>query len=122
MAAAVWLSAVMGAVPAAAGSATGDAERGREVAESHCSRCHVVGDFNRMGGIGSTPSFQLLVNALKDFEERFTTFYARRPHGAFITVKGVPRLTDLPDNAAPIELTPEQVADVVAFARTLKKE
>ena len=40
--------------------AGGDAEAGRKISETHCARCHVVGDFNPMGGIGSTPSFQLL--------------------------------------------------------------
>ena len=60
----------------------------------------MIGDFNRMGGIGSTPSFQLLVNALKDFEDRFRSFFARRPHPAFVTVKGYPRLNDLPDASA----------------------
>lgn len=102
--------------------AAGDIERGRTLAEQQCSRCHVIGDFNRMGGIGSTPSFQLLVNALKDFEDRFRSFFARRPHPAFVTVKGYPRLNDLPDNAAPIEITYEQVEDVLAFAKTLKKQ
>ena len=39
----------------------GDVDKGRKVAELHCSRCHVVGDFNKNGGIASTPSFQMLV-------------------------------------------------------------
>jgi mono/diheme cytochrome c family protein len=47
----VTLTAV--AVPAAA---DGDVEAGRKVAEQHCSRCHVVGDYNKYGGIGSTPT------------------------------------------------------------------
>ncbi len=39
-------------------SAQAGSEAGRKIAETHCARCHVVGDFNPMGGIGSTPSFQ----------------------------------------------------------------
>ena len=34
--------------------ATGIAEKGRAIAEKHCSRCHVGGAHNPMGGIGST--------------------------------------------------------------------
>lgn len=97
-------------------------ERGRTLAQEQCSRCHVIGDFNPNGGIGSTPSFQLLVNALKNHEERFRSFFARRPHGAFVTVKGYDRLNKLPDNAAPIEITRDQVEDLLAFAKTLKKK
>ena len=107
---------------ATAASAQTDIERGRILAQQQCARCHVVGDFNPNGGIGSTPSFQLLVNALKDHEQRFKTFFARRPHGAFVTVKGYPRLNKLPDNAAPIEITFEQVEELLAFAKTLKKK
>ncbi len=102
--------------------ADGDIERGRTIAEQHCSRCHVIGDFNRMGGIGSTPSFQLLVNALKDYEDRFRSFFARRPHPAFVTVKGYPPLNALPANAAPVEITDEEVEDLLAFANTLRKQ
>lgn len=107
---------------ATAAKAQTDVERGRTLAQQQCARCHVIGDFNPNGGIGSTPSFQLLVNALKDHEQRFKTFFARRPHGAFVTVKGYPRLNKLPDNAAPIEITYEQVEELLAFARTLKKK
>ncbi|GAB4225145.1 MAG: hypothetical protein Kow0032_00260 [Methyloligellaceae bacterium] len=98
-----------------------DAKRGQKLAEQHCSRCHVVGNFNPTGGISSTPSFQLLVRRRPDFVERFETFYARRPHPAFVSVKGVGRpLEYLPTNAAPVELTLEDVKDIVAFAKALK--
>ena len=107
---------------ATAAKAQTDVERGRTLAHQQCARCHVIGDFNPNGGIGSTPSFQLLVNALKDHEQRFKTFFARRPHGAFVTVRGYPRLNELPDNAAPIEITYEEVEELLAFARTLKKK
>ena len=100
----------------------GDAEAGRKIAQRHCTRCHVVGDFNPYGGISSTPSFQLLVNALNDYEERFSTFYTRPPHPAVIKIKGVKKQDDLPYNAAPVELTVEDVENLAAFARTLKKK
>ena len=107
---------------ATAAAAEGNAELGRRIAEKHCSRCHVVGDFNPSGGIGSTPSLQLLVNALTDWEARFETFFVRRPHPAFITVKNYPRLTKLPENAAPVAIELEEVQDILAFVRTLKKK
>jgi len=95
---------------------------GQAFAEQHCTRCHVVGDFNPTGGISSTPSFQLLVNALKDYEERFDTFYARPPHPAVIIVKGIEKLDDLPYNAKPVEITLDDVENISAFAKTLIKK
>ena len=102
-------------------ASAGDVEKGRKVAETHCSRCHVVGDFNPNGGISSTPSFQLLVKRRPDYKDRFATFYARRPHPAFVTVKGIGRPMDyLPPNAHPVEMTLEDVENVSAFVETLK--
>lgn len=106
---------------AAAGMARadGDVSRGREVSTKHCARCHVVGDYNRMGGIDSTPSFQLLARRA-DFEDLLRTFYQRRPHPVFVRVPGVPRWTNLPPYATPFEVTFEQIEDIIAFVRTLK--
>ena len=42
---------------ASAALADGDPEKGRVLSEQHCSRCHVIGDFNPFGGIGNTASF-----------------------------------------------------------------
>ena len=113
------LAAAIVCMPRAA--AAGDVEKGRKVAEAHCARCHVVGDFNPTGGISSTPSFQLLVTRRPDYKDRFATFYARRPHPAFVTVKGIGRPMDyLPPNAHPVEITLEDVENVSAFVETLK--
>lgn len=108
----------------AAASAEGyaaDIEAGRRAAQEHCSRCHVIGDYNPTGGISSTPSFQLLVNGLKDYRERFASFFERRPHPSFIIIEGVARPTNLPFNAWPVKLTLEDVRNIAAFAETLKK-
>ena len=40
------------------------------------------------GGIGSTPSFQLLANSFPDYKDRFETFNARRPHPVFVIIEG----------------------------------
>jgi len=97
-------------------------EDGKSFAQTHCSRCHVIGDYNPNGGISSTPSFQLMVNALKDHEERFDTFYARPPHPAVIQVKGITKLDDLPYNAEPVIMTLDDVENIAAFAKTLRKQ
>ena len=110
----------MGAVSAQAAE-KGNIGKGQKIAEKHCTRCHVVGSFNPGGGISSTPSFQLLVKRRPDYKERFATFYARRPHPAFLSIKGIGRIRpDLPPNAMPVELTQEDVLDVSAFIETLK--
>lgn len=99
--------------------AAGDADRGREIARQHCARCHVVGDLNRYGGIGSTPSFQLLA-ARDDRRDRFSTFYALRPHPVFVRVPGVAPPTDLPSHVATFEITLEQIDDLLAFVEALR--
>lgn len=109
-----------GAVSAQAAE-KGNIGKGQKIAEKHCTRCHVVGSFNPGGGISSTPSFQLLVKRRPDYKERFRTFYARRPHPAFLSIKGIGRIRpDLPPNAMPIELMQEDVLDISAFIETLK--
>jgi len=119
---AVGICALVILVISSASAVAGDVKKGRTLSHQHCSRCHVIGDFNRNGGISSTPSFQLLVNALSDYEERFDTFYARPPHPAVIIIEGIKKRDDLPYNAAPVRLTLKAVEDIAAFAKTLKKK
>lgn len=118
-AAAALALAVVCAGPSPA-SATGDAAKGRALAEKHCSRCHVVGTHNPFGGANNTASFQMIIR-MSDGLERFKTFYARRPHPVFLTVEGVPRWSKAPSYAAEFSMTLDQVDDIVAFVRTLKK-
>ena len=111
---------IAGAVSASAAE-DGEIKNGQAIAEKHCTRCHVVGSYNPGGGISSTPSFQLLVKRRPDYKERFRTFFSRRPHPAFLSIKGIGRIRpDLPPNAQPIELTEKDVLDVAAFIETLK--
>lgn len=102
--------------------ADGNPERGEKIANEGCARCHAVSEDRRFAGIGSTPSFMMMVNFLDDWEERFQTFYARRPHFVHIRVEGIAPLTALPSNAAIIEITLDDVDDLVAYARTLRDE
>ena len=101
--------------------AGGDVEAGRKISETHCARCHVVGDFNRMGGIGSTPSFQLLAKR-DDWLERFGTFFERRPHPVFVRVPDVARWTELPSHVKEFTVSPANIDDIIAFVKTLRPE
>lgn len=101
--------------------AAGDVAKGHDLAVTHCARCHVVSKENRFSGISSTPSFMLLVAALPDWKERFETFYTRRPHPVHVRVKGYAPLTDLPPNAKPFEIELDNIEDILAYVRTLKK-
>jgi len=99
----------------------GSVEEGRKVANEHCSRCHVVGEANALGGIGSTPSFRMLATAFKDWPSRFESFYARRPHPAFLSIEGRGRLReDLPPNAHPVTLPARAIDDLVALAEEIR--
>lgn len=100
-------------------ASAGEIDKGPALARKHCSVCHVVGDFNKFGGIGSAPSFQLLAS-LRDGAERFKRFFARRPHPSFIFLPDQNPPTKLPLNAPPIRLTYQPVDDIVRFALTLK--
>lgn len=102
----------------ATAAAAGDGEKGRAIAHQHCARCHVIGDHNPMGGIGSTPSFQLL-RRMADWRERFGTFYNRRPHPVHVRVEGVRQWTNLPPNAEPFTITQDNVDDILAFVETI---
>jgi len=105
---------------AATGARAGsDPKKGREIAIKHCSRCHVIGNYNRFGGTGNTPSFQWLTK-VRDYEERMRTFYARPPHPEYVRVPGVPPLTKLPPTVTPFTITEKEIEDLLAFVKTLK--
>lgn len=116
--AAFLLLAGIGSAPS---RAEGDPGEGQRLAEKHCSRCHVIGDFNRYGGIGSTPSFQLLAKR-DDWLERFQTFYERRPHPVFVRIPGVEPWTELPSHVATFEVERENIEDLIEFVRTLRPQ
>ena len=93
----------------------------RKLSQTYCSRCHVVGGFNKFGGISSTPSFQLIVSALKDWRYRFETFHARLPHPSVIRVEGAEALTEAPPTIKQVHLKIEDLPAFVAYAETLAK-
>ena len=115
--AALALGLAPGAVPAQAG----DVAQGRELARQHCTRCHIVAGMNTVS-IGSTPSFTTIANSTSDSADRFRSFYALRPHPAFVRIKGLTPISDIPSPIAPIHLTAEEVEHIADFAATLKKK
>ncbi len=96
-------------------------QTGSEVAHEHCSRCHVVDTKNLFSGISSTPSFQLMVNGLDDWQTRFESFHTRLPHPSVVRFKGEPIDPDIPMPTVPVELEYSDIDALVAYARTLKK-
>ena len=96
----------------------GDAKRGEEVSLSHCGRCHVVNDTNRMNSIGSTPSFAVL-RTLRDWEDRFQTFYVLNPHPAFTQIADVtePFRANRPSPIRAVEMTLDDLDNIMAFVQ-----
>ena len=94
-------------------------QQGFELAREFCSRCHVIGDYNRMGGIGNSPSFPWMVKSA-DWQERFTTFYSRRPHPVFARVPGYARWSESDPYYPPFEITLKEIDLIVAYVETLR--
>lgn len=101
--------------------AAGEAKKGREIAVTHCARCHVIPDHDRYGGIESTPSFRLLARR-DDYLERMQSFYDRPPHPVFVRVPGVPPRTTAPSFVATFEVLPEQIEDLIAFLEAIRAQ
>ena len=95
--------------------------KGEKLAKKHCARCHVVGNFNKFGGIGSTPSFQLIMG-MKDGIERFETFFERRPHPVFVRVPSVPKWSEVPSYATEFTVTARSLDQLLSFVKTIKKK
>lgn len=95
--------------------------RGQAVAQAKCSRCHQVEPGTGFGGIGSTPSFMVL-RTLSNWETRFAGFFALNPHPAFTQLEGVtaPFPINRPSPIIPVEMTLEQLDDMMAYVATIE--
>ncbi len=99
----------------------GDTATGSRLALVHCGRCHVVDQRNRMGGIGSTPSFAAL-RGRDNWSDLFRAFWAHNPHPSFTQVEGVTEPFD-PNKAvhvAPVEITMDEIEAITAFVATIQ--
>ncbi|WP_439521053.1 hypothetical protein [Marivita sp.] len=96
----------------------GDALLGEAASLSHCGRCHVVGEVNRMKSIGSTPSFAVL-RSLTDWEDRFQAFYVLNPHPAFTQIKDVtaPFNPSRPSPIAAVTMTLDDLENIMTFVQ-----
>jgi len=99
----------------------GDIALGEELSQKYCSRCHAVGVQNRMGAFDATPSFAVL-RGISDWEHRFRTFYALRPHPAFTRIEGVtkPSGTEGPRQNAPLMLTQAELDAILAYVSSVE--
>lgn len=93
----------------------GDSVVGKRAAQINCGRCHAI-ESGSMNGIGSTPSFPVL-RSLNDWEERFTAFYALKPHPSFTQIEDItaPFPLDRPSPIVPITLTLDEVEAILSF-------
>jgi mono/diheme cytochrome c family protein len=98
----------------------GDIQIGGKLALFHCGRCHVVDQRNRMGGIGSTPSFAAL-RGRDNWSDLFRAFYTQNPHPSFTQVEGVtePFNPNRQIHIAPVEVTLDQIEAITAFVATI---
>lgn len=94
---------------------------GERLAMIHCGRCHVIGPRNRMGGIGSTPSFAAL-RTLDDWRDRFAVFYTLNPHPAFTQIPDVtpPFPEERPSPIAPVVLSLDDLERITGYAETVE--
>ena len=98
----------------------GNIASGLRVSQKHCKRCHVVDD-NAFAGIGSTPSFHAM-RTFDDWQERFTAFWTVSPHLNVISITEVYEAgsKSVPTTIAPIELSLEQIDDILAYVASIK--
>ncbi len=121
MAGRILLAILAGIGAAAAEARAQDYKPGEELTLRNCGRCHVVSEKNRMGGIGSTPSFAI-IRSWDDWEARMEAFFAEPPHISFTQIEGVtpPFPINRPSPIHPIELTLEEIERIVDYARTVE--
>lgn len=98
----------------------GDTAEGMKLSTFHCGRCHVVDQANRFGGTGSAPSFAAM-RSMEDWEAKFLNFWDAPPHPSFTQVDGVTEPFDplRPPHIAPVEMTLDELAAIVAFAASV---
>lgn len=101
-------------------AAVEDTTQGADLSLRLCGRCHVIGEINRMGGVGSTPSFAVL-RSLPDWDIRFQQFFVLRPHPAFTIIPDVtlPFDPERPPPIVPIELSLDDLEAILAFVTAM---
>ena len=100
------MSAILtaGWLAAAGAHAAEPVAAGKSAAIKSCSKCHVIGDYNRLGGIGSTPSFWIMARKPKSYVPRLLTFRERRPH-----------------RSMKFDVTKHDIDNIIAYIKQLKQ-
>jgi len=100
---------------------SGDVVAGEKLSYKLCGRCHVIGDRNRMNGVGSTPSFALM-RTFPDWRRRYEAFFILRPHPSFTQIKGMtePFPLSAPPVISPLRMNVEDLRALVAFVATIE--
>lgn len=97
-------------------------QKGLNLSQQHCSRCHIVAK-DRFAGIASSPSFKIMIEVLEDWEDRFATFMARNPHPAHMRLEGDDeRPDDLPSTIKEVILTHDEVEAILAYVDQMAVE
>jgi hypothetical protein len=110
---------VMSASPAASAESV-LTQKGLELSKLHCARCHIVSEKDRFSGISSTPSFKIMIEVLKDWEDRFQTFMARNPHPAHIRLEtDDPRPEHLPVTTHEVILSLDDIEAILAYVEDM---
>lgn len=99
------LLCIAGILAASSAAAEGDSAAGREIAIRSCARCHVIGDYNPMGGIGSTPSFWIMARKPQTYTAKLLTVTQRRPH-----------------RGMGLEVSREELEQIQAYIATLEQD
>ena len=113
------LAALMSLSPSLA--AAQDYAPGEKLTLFNCGRCHKVSEKDRMGGIGSTPSFAAL-RRIENWEERMKAFWTLRPHPSFTQIKNItePFPEHRPSVIHPISLTLDELDTIIKYAHTIE--
>lgn len=98
----------------------GDVPNGETLSYKNCGRCHVIGEKNRMKGLGSTPSFAVM-RTFTDWQRRFEGFFSLNPHPSFTQIPNVTETFDpaRPPPIYPLIMTLKQLEDIVAYVATI---
>ncbi|NNE22589.1 MAG: hypothetical protein HKN11_08255 [Rhizobiales bacterium] len=98
------------------------AKDGEALAIEHCRRCHVIPGQNNMG-IGSTPSFKIMVKSkAKDWRDKFEAFFSLPPHPNFVRIKEFRAPPKSPSVIVPIVLSLDDVDSLMAYVDSLAKD
>ncbi len=79
----------------------------------------MIGDYNKYGGLNSTPSFEGILRQ-DDWRERFQTFYVRRPHQVFVRWPGLESPSLAPSHVTPFDFDEEKLDHLMLYIERIE--